>query len=103
MKRTNIMLSEDQHKKLKSYAQSQGRTLGKLVREAVDTTYNKKDMVDERKAIALGAYREGFISLGKLAEILGLDPVSARLYLKDRGISLRVAESEDLSQDLTNA
>jgi len=103
MKRTNIMLGEDQYKKLKSYAQSKGRTLGKLVREAVDTTYNKKDMVDERKAIALGAYREGFISLGKLAEILGLDPISARLYLKDRGIPLRVAESEDLSQDLSNA
>lgn len=103
MKRTNIMLSEDQHRKLKTYAQSQGRTLGKLVREAVDTTYRKKDAVDERKQIALGAYREGFISLGKLAEILGLDPVSARLYLKDLGIPLRIAESEDLSQDLSNA
>jgi predicted HTH domain antitoxin len=97
------MLSEDQHKKLKSYARSQGRTLGKLVREAVDTTYKKKDAVDERKQIALGAYREGFISLGKLAEILGLDPVSARLYLKDRGIPLLAVESEDLGQDVSNA
>ena len=103
MKRTNIMLSEDQHRKLKTYARSQGRTLGKLVREAVDTTYRKKDAVDERRQIALGAYREGFISLGKLAEILGLDPVSARLYLREHGIPLPVAESEDISKDISNA
>jgi predicted HTH domain antitoxin len=103
MKRTNIMLSEDQHEKLKSYAKSEGRTIGKLVREAVDSTYKKKDAVEERKRIALGAYREGFISLGKLAEILGLDPITARSYLKDQGIPLHVADPEDHAQDNSNA
>ena len=103
MKRTNIMLSEDQHKKLKSYAQRERLTIGKLVREAVDSTYKKKDAVEERKKIALGAYREGFISLGKLAEILGLDPITARSYLREQGIPPHVADNEDLAQDESNA
>jgi predicted HTH domain antitoxin len=42
--------------------------------------------LEKRKQTALNAYGEGLISLGKLAEYLGLDPVSARLYLKDLGI-----------------
>jgi predicted HTH domain antitoxin len=103
MKRTNIMLSENQHHKLKLCAQKQGRSLGKLVREAIDTAYKKKDPVEERRLIALGAYKEGFISLGKLAEILGLDPVSARFYLKERGLPISGADGEDLAQDASNA
>jgi len=39
--------------------------------------------LEKRKQAALNASGEGLISLGKLAEILGLDPVSSRLYLKD--------------------
>jgi predicted HTH domain antitoxin len=103
MKRTNIMLSENQHHKLKSYAQKQGRSLGKLVREAIDAAYKKKDPVEERRLIALGAYKEGFISLGKLAEILGLDPVSARLYLKDLGIPLQVQDRSGAAGDAADA
>ena len=103
MKRTNIMLSEDQHKKLKSCAQKEGRSLGKLVREAVDSAYKKRDAVEERKKIALGAYREGFISLGKLAEILGLDPITARSYLRDEGIPLQVVDLEELVRDVSHA
>jgi predicted HTH domain antitoxin len=39
--------------------------------------------LEKRIQAALNASGEGLISLGKLAEILGLDPVSSRLYLKD--------------------
>jgi predicted HTH domain antitoxin len=48
--------------------------------------------LEKRKQTALDAYGEGLISLGKLAEFLGLDPVSARLYLKDLGIPLQVLD-----------
>jgi predicted HTH domain antitoxin len=103
MKRTNIMLSEDQHKKLKRYAKREGRTLGGLVRDALDVVYKKKDRLEHRRQVAVGAYSEGFISLGKLAEVLGLDPVSTRNYLKDQGIPIQSQDLQDLSQDSENA
>jgi len=103
MKRTNIMLSDDQHKKLKRYAQREGRTLGGLVRDALDVVYKKKDRLEQRRQVAISAYNEGFISLGKLAEVLGLDPVSTRTYLKDHGILVQTQDLKSLTQDTDNA
>jgi predicted HTH domain antitoxin len=103
MKRTNIMLDEDQHKKLKFYAKKEGTTLGGLVRDALDVVYKKKDLLEQRRQVALAAYKEGFISLGKLAEVLGVDPVSARNELRDRGIRINSQDLEDLGRDAENA
>jgi predicted HTH domain antitoxin len=103
LKRTNIMLDERQHKTLKAYARQQGRTLGHLVREAVDQAYQKKDVLEERRDVAVRAYKEGLISLGKVAEVLGLDPISARQYLKAKGIKLQVQGFGDVSRDALNA
>lgn len=103
MKRTNIMLGEEQHKKLKAYAKREGRTLGELVREAVDASYKKKDQLEQRKQVALSAYKEGFISLGKLAEVLGIDPINARIYLKELGIPISGPDRKQLAQDSKNA
>jgi predicted HTH domain antitoxin len=103
MKRTNILLKDDQHKKLKLYAKKEGATLGELVRDALDVVYRKKDPIEQRREVALSAYREGFISLGKLGEVLGLDPVSARDYLRERGIPVRVQDGGELTSDAKNA
>ena len=103
MKRTNIMLSDEQHKKLKRYAHREGRTLGGLVRDALDVVYKKKDRIEQRKQVAISAYQEGFVSLGKLAEVLGLDPVSTRNYLKEKGIPIQSQDLEELIQDSENA
>ena len=103
MKRTNIMLSDDQHKKLKRYAKKEGRTLGGLVRDALDVVYKNKDRLEQRRQVAINAYNEGFISLGKLAEVLGLDPISARNYLKEHGIPIQSQGLKDLTQDRENA
>lgn len=103
MKRTNIMLNDEQHKKLKLYAKKEGRTLGELVRDALDTAYMSKDALEERRQVALNAYKEGFISLGKLAEVLGIDPISARNYLKEHGIPVQAQELKEIVQDTVNA
>jgi len=103
MKRTNIMLDEKQLKKLKEYARAEGRTMGHLVREAVDRSYERKDPLEERRGVAVRAYEEGLISLGKLAEVLGLDPVSTRSYLKERGIRLRVQDISAVTRDAVQA
>lgn len=103
MKRTNVMLTDDQHKKLKRYAAREGRTLGGLVRDALDVVYKKKDRLEQRRQVASDAYCEGFISLGKLAEVLGLDPVSARIYLKEHAIPIQSQGRKDLVEDIENA
>jgi predicted HTH domain antitoxin len=103
MKRTNIMLSEEQHKKLRRYAKREGRTLGGLVRDALDVVYKKKDAIEQRRQVAVSAYNEGFISLGKLAEVLGLDPVSARNYLREQGIPIQSQNLKESAQDSKNA
>ncbi|HDT13239.1 MAG TPA: hypothetical protein ENO03_02660 [Candidatus Aminicenantes bacterium] len=102
MKRTNILLTESQHKAIKAYAKREGKTLGRMVREALDHAYRKKDPLEQRKETAVAAYREGFISLGKLAEVLGLDPVSARIYLKESGIPLLVQSLAEAQSDAEN-
>ena len=87
---------------LKRYAKKEGKTLGKMVRDSVDQTYKRKDSLEKRKQVAISAYLEGFISLGKLAEVLGLDPVSTRIYLKENKIPLQQQDLEDISQDVAN-
>ncbi len=103
MKRTNIILEDEQHTKLKLYAKKQGRTLGGLVRDAIDVVYKKKDSLEERRHVALHAFQEGFISLGKLAEVLGLDPISTRNYLEEKGIHIASQDDTELLQDIENA
>lgn len=102
MKRTNIILTDEQHKKLKSYAKRGEGTLGGLVREALDVTYGK-DALQHRKSIAIESYKEGLISLGKLSEVLGVDVVSARLYLKKQGIRIMTQKPSEVLQDVLNA
>jgi len=103
MKRTNILLTESQHKSVKAYAKREGKTLGRMVREALDVAYQKKDLLERRKETAIAAYREGFISLGKVSEVLGLDPVSARIYLKNAGIPLLAQDVTEIERDADNA
>lgn len=103
MKRTNIMLTDNQHKEMKAYAKKEGRTVGELVRSALDAVYRERDAVEHRKAVAIEAYNECLISLGRLAEILGMDAVTLRLYLKEQGLSLKVQEQQELLRDAGNA
>ncbi|MBN1102815.1 MAG: UPF0175 family protein [Deltaproteobacteria bacterium] len=103
MRRTNIMLTEEQHRYLKSRARKQGRTMGDLVREAINAAHGRRDLLERRKSVAMDAYQEGMISLGKLAEILGMDPVSTRAYLMEREIVPPGQDPSELLGDIANA
>ena len=103
MKRTNILLTDKQHKLIKRYSLKEGRTLGELIRDAIDQVYQSKDAVEKRMALAREAYKEGLLSLGRVAEVLGMDPVSTRDYLLEKGIPLRSQDHEDILKDITNA
>jgi predicted HTH domain antitoxin len=102
MIRTNVMLTPHQHITLKQMATSMHRTLGELVRDAIDSTITT-DTVERRHQVALAAYREGFISLGKLAQSLGVDPLTAQSYLKERGIQQLVQGEDEIMADAANA
>jgi predicted HTH domain antitoxin len=102
MIRTNIMLTEQQHALLKNKSRLRHKSIGELVRDAINDAF-LEDAVERRRQVALAAYQEGLISVGKLAETLGLDPLSARKYLRERGVSLRVQETVEIPADATNA
>lgn len=102
MIRTNVMLTPYQHVTLKQMATSMHRTLGELVRDAIDSTFTV-DTVERRHQVAVAAYREGFISLGRLAQSLGVDPLTARNYLKERGVLPMVQDMEEIMSDAANA
>lgn len=103
MKRTNIMLADSQHMILKNHARKEGKTLGELVRDAIDAVYQKKNSLEQRRNVAFDAYREGFISLGKLSEILGVDTVTARLYLKRKHVPMKTQDADEIKKDAMNA
>ena len=65
--------------------------------------YQKKDSLEQRRSVALNAYKEGFISLGKLSEILGIDTISARLYLKQMYVPMRSQGVDEIKKDVPNA
>lgn len=96
------MLTPNQHSNLKQLATAMHRTLGELVRDAIDSTFTI-DTVERRHQVALAAYREGFISMGKLAESLGVDPLTARNYLKERSFEQQVQGADEIMTDAANA
>lgn len=102
MIRTNVMLTPQQHIALKQMATARHRTLGELVRDAIDSAFTT-DTVERRHQVALAAYAEGFISLGKLAEALGVDPLTARNYLHERGIEQQVQSVDEIMADAAHA
>lgn len=77
--------------------------MGELIRDAIDQVYQSRDAVEKRMNLAVEAYKEGLLSLGRLAEVLGMDPVSTRDYLLEKGIPLRSQDYEDIVKDIGNA
>ena len=75
---------------LRRLAAERSLSIGELVRRALRRTYLCGiEGLSERKAGALSAYEAGYISLGKLADELGMDPVSLRAWLADNGVAPR--------------
>lgn len=61
-------------------------SIAELVRRAIRRTYAAGiEGLSERKAAALVAWEAGFISLGKLAEELGMEVLALRTWLRDHG------------------
>jgi predicted HTH domain antitoxin len=82
MKRTQILLPDDLHRKLLKHAKTRKTSMGDLIRQAVERAYFAR-----LEDLALVAYRNGLISLGKLAEVSGTNPARALELLREKGIA----------------
>jgi hypothetical protein len=77
---------------LKAIAKHRGQTMGELVRQALSSCY-QSDLVGltapQRQAFE--AWRGGFISLSKLAQIMGLAPLAMRNWLAEHDMGQPVS------------
>jgi len=100
MKRTQILLPDELHQRLRRQAKIRKTSMGTLIRLAVEETYFAR--LDD---LALAAYRNGVISLGKLAELSGADPTRTLELLREKGIKplFGPESTEEARQDATVA
>ena len=73
---------------LRELARMRRQTMGELVRQAIIACY-QADLwaLPQQQGEALAAFKGGYISIGKLAEVMGMLVVQLRIWLKERGIS----------------
>lgn len=73
---------------LKKLADSRNTSRGQLVREALSSFY-QPDVAElpKKQAQALSAYQGGYISIGKLSEVMGLHVLEMRTWLNEHEIS----------------
>lgn len=97
----HIKISSEINKELKHLSKVRGITVSELIRQALLSCYQLDLLgLSERQKQAIEAYKGGFISLGKLSELMGLSPIEMRHWLYEHKISQNVTFSED---DVQNA
>ena len=74
---------------LKTLAKHRGQTMGELVRQALSSCY-QSDLagLTATQRQAFEAWRGGFISMGKLAHVMGLAPLAMRTWLAEHGVDV---------------
>ncbi|MBN1676628.1 MAG: UPF0175 family protein [Kiritimatiellae bacterium] len=83
-------------KGLKQLARSRQTTMGQLVREALVACYQPALLgLSSERAQALAAYRGGYITVGKLAEVMGMHVLTMRQWLNEHGIPQNNALGRD--------
>ena len=86
---------------LKQIAKKREVSVGALIREAVTSCYQTElSGLPEAQRRALEAYRGGFISLGKLSGIMGMQVLTLRNWLLEHNIPQNNSFTED---DVRNA
>ena len=86
---------------LKELSGKRKQTMGQLVREAIVACYQiELQGLTTMQSEALAAYRGGFISLGKLAEMMGIHSLDLRRWLDEHGITVNTSYG---AEDAANA
>ncbi len=97
----HIKVDEGMARRLKSLARRRDQTMGQLVRQAIVASY-QTDLLGLRdtQSRALAAYRGGYISIGKLAEVMGMHVLALRHWLEEHDIPQNTALGDN---DAANA
>jgi len=86
---------------LKALSKKRETSVGELVRQAVHSCYQLEVLnLSERHRRAVEAFQGGYISLGKLAEEMGMNVWDARKWLAEHDIAQMNSFLED---DVNNA
>ena len=97
----HVKLDSVMDAKLKLLAKSRRKSKGQLVREALSACYQISFAdLPLHQSQALVAYQGGFISLGKLARVMGMHILQLRQWLKEHGIDQNSAYAD---RDTANA
>lgn len=91
----HVKLNADVDQQLKKLARLRNLSKGQLVREAISACYQTTlaDLpVHQRQAIH--AYEGGFISLGKLSQVMGMHTLELRHWLQEHEIAQRSTYNE---------
>lgn len=97
----HIKLDRETDDKLRKLAYDRHTSKGHLVREAVSACYQTSfSEMPVAQRHALSAYQGGFISLGKLAKVMGLTVLDMRRWLDEHGVSQNSAYGQE---DAANA
>lgn len=96
MNTLHVKIAGEINEELKRLAKIRGMTVSELIRQALFICY-QPDLggLSDRQRQALEAYRGGFISLGKLSELMGRSPVEMQQWLYEHKIPQNTAFSED--------
>ncbi len=92
----HVKLDPEMDVRLRRLAKQRNVSKGQLVRQAVASCYQLtfEDLPCHQRQ-ALSAYEGGFISLGKLAEKLGMSAMEARKWLAEHDIPQNTAFSRE--------
>jgi hypothetical protein len=97
----HIKVTPELAKALKSLSQKRETSVGELVRQAIHSCYQLDLLnLNEKQRRAVEAFRGGYISLGKLAEEMGMSVWAIRKWLEEHDIPQNNSFLED---DVKNA
>ncbi len=83
----HVKIAPEVVKNLKYLANIRKQTMGELVRQAINSCYQVDFLeLNVEQTRTLSAYRGGFISIGKLAESMGMNVLQIRSWLKEHDI-----------------
>ena len=92
----HIKVKPELAKGLKALARKRDTSVGELIRQAVLSCY-QIDLINlnEKQRRAVAAFQGGYISLGKLAEEMGMNILNTRKWLEEHDIPQNNSFLED--------
>lgn len=91
----HIKISHESNEELRQLSKTRGVSVSELIRQALFACYQLEMLgIPDRQKQALEAYRGGFISLGKLSELMGRSILDMRKWLNEHQISQNNAFAE---------